>query len=209
MTIIHHLDDATLMSYAAGSLASALAAVTAAHLAMCPRCRKELAILERIGGELVAGLSPMALERPGPAAPSVAGVETITRPAAPSEVPAPLARLIAGRLDDVRWRWIGPGVWHCPLPISGSGALQLLKAAPGASVPEHGHTGSELTLVLRGALVDTTGRYDPGDVADLDEGIEHTPSADADAGCICVIANESPTRFRGLIARLVQPWHGL
>ena len=209
MSINHHLDDATLMSHAAGSLPNALAAVAAAHLAMCVRCREELAIHERIGGELVAGLPGMAMERPAPAVPKVAGVETLTRPAPPSEIPAPLARLIAGSLDEVRWRWIGPGVWHRPLPISGTGALQLLKAAPGASVPEHSHGGGELTLVLRGALIDNTGRYDPGDVADLDDSVEHTPIADADAGCICVIANELPTRFRGIIARLMQPWHGL
>jgi len=209
MTITHHLDDATLMSHAAGSLPSALAAVAAAHLAMCPRCRRELAILERIGGELVASLSPVTMDRPEPVAPAASAVETLPRRTAPSEIPAPLACVIEGKLDDVRWRWIGTGVWHRRLPISGTGSLQLIKAAPGASVPEHTHSGSELTLVLRGALIDSTGRYDPGDVADLDESIEHTPIADADAGCICVIANESTTRFRGLIARLMQPWHGL
>ena len=57
--------------------------------------------------------------------------------------------------------------------------------------------------------MDNTGRYDPGDVADLDDSVERTPIADANAGCICMIANESPTQIRGIIARLMQPWHGL
>ena len=87
--------------------------------------------------------------------------------------------------------------------------MQLIKAAPGAVVPDHGHAGAELTLVLRGALIDATGRYGPGDVADLDEEVEHTPAADATAGCICAVANERPSRFHGLLARLLQPWHGL
>ena len=47
MTITHHLDDATLMSFAAGALPAALSAVAAAHVAMCPRCRREVAALER------------------------------------------------------------------------------------------------------------------------------------------------------------------
>jgi putative transcriptional regulator len=128
----------------------------------------------------------------------------------PGEVPQPLARLIGASLDEVRWRWIGPGLWHRPLRIGGAGSLQLLWGAPSARVPEHTHGGSELTLVLRGALIDETGHYGPGDVADLDEDIEHhAPAADAEAGCICVIANERPTRFRGLLARLMQPWHGI
>ena len=84
--------------------------------------------------------------------------------------------------------------------------MQLIKAAPGASVPEHTHGGSEITLVLRGALIDSTGRYAPGDVADVDEHIEHTPVADAEAGCICAIANEQPTRFREQTA--VRGHHG-
>ena len=47
MTITHHLDDATLMSFAAGSLPAALSAVAAAHVAMCARCRHEIAKLGR------------------------------------------------------------------------------------------------------------------------------------------------------------------
>ena len=165
-------------------------------------------MLERIGGALVSTLPPMSLDRSQPAMPEITSLPA-PAPVPASELPAPLSQLIGGNLDDVRWRWIGPGLWHRPLKIGGEGSLQLIKAAPGASVPEHTHGGSEITLVLRGALIDSTGRYEPGDVADVDEDIEHTPVADAEAGCICAIANEQPTRFRGLLARLMQPWHGL
>jgi putative transcriptional regulator len=209
MTITHHLDDATLMSFAAGSLPNALAAVAAAHIAMCPRCRRELAVLERIGGALVSTLAPATLDRAQPAMPAPSPVTPTPIAVAAGEVPAPLDQLIGTDLDEVRWRWIGPGLWHRPLQFRGQGSLQLIKASPGASVPEHTHGGSEINLVLRGALIDSTGTYGPGDTADLDEDIEHTPIADAQAGCICVIANEQPTRFRGLLARLMQPWHGL
>jgi len=210
MTITYHLDDATLMSFAAGSLPDALAAVAAAHIAMCPHCRRELGMLERIGGALVSALTPATLDRPQPAMPETTGLPSPAPiVAAAGEIPAPLVRLIGGNLDEVRWRWIGPGLWHHPLHVRGEGSLQLIKASPGASVPEHAHGGCEITLVLRGALADSTGRYTPGDVADVDDDIEHTPVADPEAGCICVIANESPTRFRGLLARLMQPWHGL
>jgi putative transcriptional regulator len=209
MTITHHLDDATLMSFAAGSLPNALAAVAAAHIAMCPHCRRELRMLERIGGALVSALAPATLVRVQPAMPEMMKLPPAPVAIAAGDVPAALTQLIGGNLDEVRWRWIGPGLWHRPLQTSGGGSLQLIKARPGATVPEHTHGGSEITLVLRGALIDSTGRYGPGDVADVDEDIEHTPVADAEAGCICVIANEQPTRFSGLLARLMQPWHGL
>lgn len=210
MSITHHLDDATLMSFAAGSLPQALAAVAAAHVAVCARCRDEVAMLERIGGALVAGMPTAAMSGTAPAMPRIDATPAAPRPAAAArEVPYPLARLIGGNLDEIRWRWIGPGLWHRPLQIAGSGSLQLLWGAPSAQVPEHDHGGSELTLVLRGALIDATGRYGPGDIADIDETVErHAPAAGAE-GCICVIANEHPTRFRGILARLMQPWHGI
>ena len=76
-------------------------------------------------------------------------------------------------------------------------------------MPEHGHGGAELTLVLRGAFHDETGRYARGDVADLDETVEHQPVVtDAGGDCICLIASEKPERFHGLVARLLQPLRG-
>jgi putative transcriptional regulator len=176
---------------------------------MCPRCRHELRLVDRVGAALLSALPPATLDRAQPIMPEVSSPPPEPVPAAMEDVPAPLVRLMGGDLDAIRWRWIGPGLWHRPLPLGGGGSLQVIKAKPGASVPEHTHGGSEITLVLRGALTDDTGRYEAGDVADFDEDIEHVPVADARDGCICVIANEQPTRFRGLLARLMQPWHGL
>lgn len=204
MTITHHLDDATLMSFAAGSLPAALAAVAAAHVAMCPRCRRETAALERLGGALLAGLQPVDLAQAEPAIPpaaqlrSRAGAEVQARG---QELPLPVAGLVGGNLDDVTWRWLGPGVWDHALPIQGAGKLRLLKVAPGYNIPEHGHGGAELTLVLRGSFYDETGRYLRGDVADLDEDIAHRPLIDGDGHCICLVASEAPEQFHGRIAR--------
>jgi putative transcriptional regulator len=213
MTITHHLDDATLMSFAAGALPDALSAVAAAHVAMCSRCRREVAGLERVGAALLAELSPATLDRTEPSAPSTAMLAEPMHPGNADrpggETPKPLARFLNGDLDAIRWRRLGLGVWHHRLPLTGGGGLGLLKVAPGRNVPEHNHGGAELTLVLRGSFHDVTGTYHPGDVADLDETIEHKPIADPGAECICLVASERPARFRGLVARLLQPLHGL
>lgn len=213
MTITHHLDDATLMSFAAGALPDALSAVAAAHIAMCERCRREVASLERVGAALLAELVPATLDRAEPPASTAAiaaePAQRRQRAAPNGEVPKPLARLLEGDLDAVRWRRLGLGVWHRRLPLTGRGTLGLLKVAPGRMVPEHSHSGAELTLVLRGSFHDVTGAYRAGDVADLDETVEHTPVADPGPDCICLVASEKPARFRGLVARLLQPLHGL
>mgnify|MGYP000072358073 CR=1 FL=1 len=60
------------------------------------------------------------------------------------------------------------------------------------------------------ALLEGAERFGVGDVADHDqEDADHRPSADPLAGCICVIGAEHKARFRGLLARLVQPYHGM
>lgn len=207
MKISHHPDDATLMSFAAGSLPEALAAVAAGHLAMCPRCASEVARMERLGACLLGALRPAAVTRPAPSPATSRGAsrEGAARPAGGS---FNLELLLGSDLDAVRWRWLALGVWHRPitLPPGTSGGLRLLKVAPGQSIPEHGHAGSELTLVLRGSYTDETGCYGAGDVADLDEDIEHRPIADGETGCICLLASEKLARFKGVLPRILQPF---
>ncbi|MCT8973326.1 ChrR family anti-sigma-E factor [Microbaculum marinisediminis] len=216
MSIHHHLDDATIMAYAAGTLREALCVAVAAHVAICPRCRAAVRAAEAAGGALLEEIDAVSLDADAldramarietPAAARPAMPEPAPRPRDP-RVPAPLARLIGGGLDEVRWRWLAPGVRSYEIPVTpGAGSLRLLRIAPGKAVPEHGHGGTELTLILSGSYSDVTGHYGPGDVADLDEDVEHAPVVDSPEDCICLVATESPTRFKGLIGRLLQPY---
>ena len=102
-------------------------------------------------------------------------------------------------------------MWHVPLQLSpgAKGDLRLIKIAPGQVMPEHGHGGSELSLILDGSYTDAMGRFGVGDLADLDEEVEHKPAADRKTGCVCLIAVEQKARLKGLFARMVQPFVGL
>lgn len=212
-TIMRHPDPATLMSFAAGSLAEPLAAVVAAHLDMCKACCAEIGDLELLGAVLLADASPAdsaAITVPQrPADGAVASSRTHVDPS--GKLPAPLASAFQLSFDRIPWKLLGPGVWHHRLPLSPGvdGDLRLLKIGPGRVMPDHGHGGCELTLVLDGAYSDRTGAYRRGDVQDVDQSIEHTPVADNDTGCICLIASESPARFKSLVGRLMQPWTGM
>ncbi|HRD76928.1 MAG TPA: ChrR family anti-sigma-E factor [Hyphomicrobiaceae bacterium] len=212
--ITHHPDEATLVSYAAATLSEPLAAVVAAHLAMCPRCRSEVADLERLGAALMfadtasPSETPLAPRRRPPDTASFVG-----KPVQPIDerLPAPLALAYGLAWDEIPWRRLGPGVWHHKLPLCqpAEGDLRLLRIAPGRAMPEHGHGGSELTLVLEGSYSDVTGSYGRGDVQDVDSGVDHQPIVGKEAECICLIASERPARFKSLIGRLTQPWTGL
>jgi putative transcriptional regulator len=214
MTIRHHPDDATLMSFAAGSLPQAFAAVVAAHLSLCPRCRDEMATFELVGAALMDGLPPPPMRQATPAPqtwalPAVGGARRPgVRRNGQAVLPWPLPTLVGSGLDEVPWQPIARGLWqhHIPIPGRSVGRLRLLKAAPACSIPEHGHHGAEMTLVLQGAYSDETGEFRIGDMADLDEALEHTPVADQEVGCVCLLANEMPPRFKGFLLRLAQPF---
>jgi putative transcriptional regulator len=216
MKITHHPDDSTLMSYVAGSLSEGLAAVVAAHVSLCSACAREVRTLELVGAALFERLETVPMARAAPVM-ALRAAEADVLPAVLSEVdpaadvPVPLQGLAGQRIDDIRWRRLGMGVWHVPLPLSknGDGDLRLLRVAPGQSMPNHGHGGIELTLILRGTYSDRFGVYRPGDVADLDQDVEHQPFADPELGCICIIASEQRARFKGLFGRIMQPLTGL
>jgi putative transcriptional regulator len=149
------------------------------------------------------------MERPVPPPPEIDRQRSGTpAPETIGEVPAPLVRLMGNSLDAIPWRWISPGRWLRWLPAAGGGRLHLFRCAPDVFIPEHGHHGVELTLVLRGTLADSTGRYGPGDLSDLDQETDHTPAAGPD-GCICIVAQDNPVHWRSLIVRLARPWHGM
>ncbi len=132
-------------------------------------------------------------------------------PTAVGDVPLPLRKLIGDSFDAAPWRRIGPGIRHIRLPLSPSvkGDLRLLRVAPGRKVPDHGHGGAELTLVLKGAYDDVVGHFSRGDVADLDVDIEHQPVASPGEECICLVAAEHKAKFKSIIGRIIQPLVGM
>jgi putative transcriptional regulator len=212
----HHLDDSTLLAYAAGTLDEAFSVVAAAHVAICPTCRGAVRAAEALGGELLDEAGSAAVSD-GCRAKTFAALEQAGLYRLPVAAPRPafpraLARLLpVASLDDLAWKKKAPGVaiFDVKLPATAKGQLRLLRIGAGRAMPEHGHGGEEITMVLKGAYVDHLGRFAAGDVADLDEEIEHRPVVEQDGDCICLVATERPTRFKSLAARLIQPFVGI
>ncbi len=125
---------------------------------------------------------------------------------AKSVFPAPLRDYVGGDLAEVKWRSIGMGVRQAILPTARDASARLLYIPAGQAVPDHGHRGMELTLVLQGAFRDSEDRFGPGDIEIANEDLEHTPIAEAGADCICLAATDAPLRFNRLIPRMAQPF---
>lgn len=210
MSIRHHLSDQLLMGYAAGQLPEAFSLVVATHVSLCDECRAQLASFDAVGGALMEETGEIAMAE-GALAASLARIEALDQPARPAPrqsagvFPAPLAEYVGGDLAAVRWRRVGGGVRQAILPTGKDATARLLYIPAGTAVPDHGHRGLELTLVLQGAFADESDRFGRGDVEIADEDMEHTPVAMAGQDCICLAATDAPLRFRGLIPRLAQP----
>ena len=217
MKIDHHLDPATLVAHAAGTLDEAFDVVAASHLAWCPDCREAARQVSLLGGEMLGSLEGTDVsEQCRSRTLSMLDTATLHRfpksPPSRGEVPEPLGRLLGGKLlADLAWKRKAPGLalFDLPLAQASSSKLFLMRIAPGIAMPEHGHGGEEITLILSGAYNDKFGRYARGDVADLDENIEHQPVVETGAPCICLVATEAPTRFKSWPARLLQPLIGI
>ncbi|MBS0581761.1 MAG: cupin domain-containing protein [Proteobacteria bacterium] len=227
MTLRHHLDEATVISFAAGALSPEMSAVAATHVGVCRVCRERLSDAERIGGALLGQQQPtladearsarlreamLKLLDSGPAMedpPAIGRGPHVLAPTDPDHLPRPLQPYFGRSWRELRWRWVAPGM-HMIRAARGSGdTLILLKIAPGKSMPLHSHQGTELTQILQGAYDDALGHFGPGDVADLGDEIEHQPITARGVSCVCVAALDAPLRFPGWLARKLQPMVGL
>lgn len=209
--IKHHLTDNLLMSYAAGTLPEAFDLMVATHLSLCDHCRARTESFDAVGGHILEDqveASPMAADALAATMALIAqGAQT---PKAAlgrcSVLPAPLRDYVGGDVSSIRWKPIGMGVKQAILPTTREATARLLFIPAGAAVPDHGHKGIELTMVLQGAFSDEVDHFARGDVEIADEDLEHTPVADMSEDCICLAVTDAPLRFNSLIPRLVQPF---
>ncbi len=203
-TIKHHLTAQLLIGYAAGTLPEAFNLVVATHVSLCDDCRAALAEYDAIGGETMLEAAPVTLSNDALAETLVkiaqgdaGSVQTPTTRVGP--YPAPLAAYMK---DKAKWRKIGGGVSQMLLHTGDRASVRLLKIPAGTAVPDHGHHGTELTLVLQGAFVDDHDRFAVGDIEVANEDLHHTPIAEMGDDCICLSATEAPLAFSGLLPRI-------
>ena len=99
---------------------------------------------------------------------------------------------ISDRQHNIPWQPFREGVDIQVLygNIENGPATALLRYQPGASVPEHIHTGFEHVLVLSGSQTDRQGEYEIGTLAINAPGTSH--NVKSENGCIVLIIWEKP-----------------
>ncbi|MEM0947850.1 MAG: ChrR family anti-sigma-E factor [Pseudomonadota bacterium] len=213
--IRHHLSDDVLMAYSAGALPEAFNLVVASHVSLSDESRARLEAFDAVGGAVLDGSDTVALHADSLDATMALiaaqdGVREAPR-AAPEDAvfPQPLRDYIDGDLDAVAWRSIGGGVRQSIIPTSSDATVRLLHIPAGTAIPDHGHSGMEMTLVLKGAFRDEFDRFARGDVEVANEHLNHTPIAEEGEDCICLAATDAPLKFSGFLPRIAQRFAGI
>jgi putative transcriptional regulator len=212
-TINHHLTEDVLLAYSAGTLPEAFNLMVAAHLSLCDECRARAEGFDVLGGAL---LDDDAAEDVSLGSDALSQTLALIAGGAPEQaprkfvkdgiLPQPIQDYVGGDLDAINWRPVGMGVKQAILSTSNEASARLLYIPAGAAMPDHGHRGIEMTMVLKGAFLDDGERFARGDVEMADCDLEHTPVADIGEDCICLAVSDAPLRFNSLIPRLVQPF---
>lgn len=182
--------DELLMKYASGVLDPALQLLLDRHFDLHPPSKARLAVWQEFGGALLAGepgsaLTPGSLDR------------ALSRLGDPT--PAPQARSHFPAIDQLPWRWAGPGRAIANIEIPGSALKSYaFRIAPGKAMLQHSHAGEEWTLIVQGAYRDEGGEYATGAFIEEDEETNHRPIATGDMDCICLAVMSGPLSAPGI-----------
>jgi len=211
----HHPGDEVLISYAAGSLKEPLALVVATHLSLCPRCRKDVARLEAIGGVLLENVQGVSISSNAVRRvlarlddPAIENTEPdkIDGNANSILLPSPLRDYLDKEIDHLEWISFRGLEKVELLQEFNSFHTRLMRIKSGTTIPAHTHEGCEMTLVLAGGFSDEMGHYLRGDVAEADPSIDHRPVADPGEDCLCLAVTDAPLKLTGPFGRLLNPF---
>ena len=213
MTINHHPPEDLLADFAAGRLDEADRLVISVHAAQCPRCRRFIAAIEQLAGAALEQASPVSMADNAFATLMARIDEPATLPPATTSSPPvqPLDDDLPKILRSYRFgksRRVAPGVKLQPIMLPGADKSRafLLWSAPGTRMLEHTHTGTELTLVLKGSFSHQGGEYRPGDFDFGDGDVDHQPIVGSDMPCLCLVSMSGDLKLHGWLGRLISPF---
>lgn len=206
----HHPDTNTLLEFAASSLPAAQSVVVSTHLQFCSECRQRLAQLESLGATMFENAEPVDID------PSVfdnvlARLDEVEEDRAANDASAStlswtVKQIRKGNLDQLQWKKVTRSLRIADLgEIDGAAEFSLYHIAEGGRIPQHNHSGTEMTLVLQGGFSDEGGSYHAGDFITREAGDIHAPTALSGGDCICLAVLESPLRFTSWHHRWLSP----
>lgn len=212
--IKHHPTDALLTQYCNGTLPASLSVAVSIHIDMCSCCKDKVEAIEASNASEVfinnqedfseqidledAGLLESIMLDDGIDEVYEVKKQEVSVNEQSYELPRALSRIAHSKFMQM-------GKLSRSRIALDDGALRssLLHIAAGGEIPEHTHTGFELTLLLAGEFSDESGDYVAGDFMLLDGQHQHTPVTEN--GCLCYTVVSSALHFNKGLSKLLNP----
>ncbi len=214
----HHLQhptqpiDALLGAYAAGHLSQPLHVLMQSHLELQPQSQPFVAALEASAARKIVDCDPSKLDlqrRDNRLNAIFATAEPAPIQVQPNAfMPQALQNYLNKPFQDLRWRWMMPGLKQYTIENNNDYEATLLWVKAGRKMPSHTHDGAETVLVLKGSFADNNGQFERGDVAIADAQVHHSPRAGTKEDCICFIVTDAPLRLTGRFAQFFHKFMG-
>ncbi len=207
--IRHHPSAEILADYTRGVLTPGAMLVVGCHVDGCVTCRSETGFWETAAGAMLEANTPAPLSE-GALGHMLERLDVPKSDVADNTTPGFLRQYAVPELlkrERVGMRrWVTPNIWFAPV-LSASAApslTYLVYARANTILSQHTHGGLEFTQVVHGSFTDSEGVFGPGDFAQTDSAILHSPTATKDSGCLCLISSEAPMQLTGTTARILQ-----
>ncbi|MCL1145847.1 ChrR family anti-sigma-E factor [Shewanella marinintestina] len=213
--IKYHPKDEMLLQHVNGQLHLGLATAVSAHCELCPICNEKVAkMTEKLAQKNLQPEVSVAVD-------TFANIDfsdmlnQITQlEVAPFNPPTPRAvvevkgnqySLPKAFTQQVDQSWSGFGkISRMRLDADDDNARSsLLHIDANGEIPEHTHTGREITLLLDGNFEDEFSQYVPGDFIELDAAHQHSPKTLN--GCLCYTVVDAPLHFTKGISKILNP----
>ena len=204
--------DEMLADFAAGATPPAVSLLMAAHLTQAPESRARVRAYEEACGAMLRDEMPEPVSEDGfdavmamigSDAPEPVAAGAAPEPEQTGPIPRPVLDQIGLGFDEIPWKFRLPGVSVYDFDGFGDQKVSLLRARPGATVPQHTHKGTELTLIMQGVMLDNGVEYHAGDVAVNTEDDDHRPKILGDEICYCLIVQQGDLHFTGRFSRIL------
>ena len=208
-----------LLNHAMGNTSEAESLIISCHIAYCPICKKEIEKYEEIGGYYLTNHEKLNVSKDlwknildkvedleqehkqnnylSHSIKSKLSNDVI-------KIPSFLIEYLEKMHNTDSWKSTINNVRYKDIKFKDSNFKgKLLEIPAGKMMPKHGHESYEATLVLHGGYKDEKGEYNLGDLVVASSDEVHSPIADTNTGCLCLVVYSGEIQFKGLIGSIL------
>lgn len=205
----HHPDEALIYQFAKGSLEESFNLIISTHIHSCPKCQSKIAEAEDICGYFFSQLPKEAVDNTlsdedtfDKLWKNISESENTVLHSSPVSKPSikrsPLENYLERNQSRLEKKSSFSNITETILPLSGNDIrVSIMEIGAAVEIPQHTHTGYEMTQIISGGFYDQKGSYHAGDMTIKDSNDFHAPKIFDDEPCKCLVVRCGSLKFTG------------